>query len=79
MSEEIVLIDTVIQLEQLIYGHRVWWGNGCWRCACPDWSSCDCSHTLQAGSSVHNHQPTSPVSSSSPGPRMSASPAQILH
>ena len=28
MSEKIVLIDTVIQLEQLIDGHRVWWAAG---------------------------------------------------
>src|SRR5689334_1363591 len=48
MPEEVVLIDTVIRLEQLIDGHRVWWADGYWHCDCSDWNSCGCSHTLKA-------------------------------
>lgn len=35
MSEKIVLIDTVIQLEQLTDGHRVWWADGYWHAITP--------------------------------------------
>lgn len=49
-----MLIDTVIQPEQLIDGHRAWWTDGYWHCDCPDWRSCDCSHTLKAAGFVNS-------------------------
>lgn len=74
-----MLIDIVIQLEQVIDGHRLWWTAEYWHCDCPDWSSCDCSHTLKAAEVFTITSRLVPVSSSSPDLRCRRRRRRSLH